>query len=554
MMRVPLSWRMRAVQLFALWGFGIAQPIYDILNDEPFWFAVQGYDGVDVVVYALALLFVPPLLLVGVERLLGLASSRLAGFAHGLFVVVLAAVTIGRALDVVHRGGYWLLAALAIAFLFERLLKTWYPMRLFVSLCAIAPLFFVALFVHGAPVAELSKHNAAVAAPQAMKTDTPVIVVIFDEFPTSSLLTRERQVDPARYPNFAALASTTTWYRNATTVHDYTFWAVPAILDGRRPTVEELPVVADHPENLFTLLSGSGYEVHASEPVTRLCPAGVCARSHHSIQKRIRDAGVHVERSLKSFLFLTGSYHAELPDWKNPTGQIARFLDSIRPHKGRQLYVLHVLLPHDPWRFLPSGQTYDSPLDGIVHGRWTSQARYVDRGYQRHLLQVGYVDRILGDIVRRVRVAGLWKRSLLVVTADHGVSFHPGDERRTVDRRNVSDIAFVPLFVKMPGQGVGRVDDREARTVDIFPTIAEGLGLVVPWHVDGRSLRRADRPLHAGVLIGSALGPGIDASWKTLERERADTIARKTELFGVGGDPRLVSGLAEDEISAHAGR
>ena len=181
------------------------------------------------------------LLLVGVERLLGLASSRLAGFAHGLFVVVLAACTIARALDGVHRGGYWLLAALAIAFLFERLLKTWYPMRLFVSLCAIAPLFFVALFVHGAPVAELSKHNAAVAAPQAMKTDTPVIVVIFDEFPTSSLLTRERQVDPARYPNFAALASTTTWYRNATTVHDYTFWAVPAILDGRRPTVEELP-------------------------------------------------------------------------------------------------------------------------------------------------------------------------------------------------------------------------------------------------------------------------------------------------------------------------
>ena len=109
-------------------------------------------------------------------------------------------------------------------------------------------------------------------------------------------------------------------------MHDYTFWAVPAILDGRRPAVEELPVVADHPQNLFTLLSGSGYEVHASEPVTRLCPAGICARSHHSIRRRIRDAGVHVERSLKSYLFLTGRYDFEVPDWKDPTEQIARFL------------------------------------------------------------------------------------------------------------------------------------------------------------------------------------------------------------------------------------
>ena len=551
---VPLSWRMRAVQLFALWGFGIGQPIYEILKDEPFWLAVQGYDGVDVVVYALALLFVPPLILVGVERLLGLASSRLAGFAHGFFVIILAAVTIGRALDVGHKGGYWLVAALAGALVFERVLRTWYPMRLFVSLCAIAPLVFVALFLQGAPIAELSKHNAALAAPQSIATDTPVVVVIFDEFPTGSILMPDRRVDPVRYPNFAELASTTTWYRNATTVHDYTFWAVPAILDGRRPTVDELPVVADHPQNLFTLLSGSGYEVHASEPVTRLCPADLCARSQHSIQKRVRDAGVHVERSLKSFLFLTGRYHAELPDWKDPTGQIARFLQAIRPGDGRQLYVLHVLLPHDPWRFLPSGRTYHSPLVGIVRGRWTSQARYADRGYQRHLLQVGYVDRILGDLVHRLRATGLWDRSLLVVTADHGVSFHPGDERRTVDMRNVSDIAFVPLFVKTPGQRVGRVDDREARTIDIVPTLAESLGLVVPWRVDGRSLRTADRSLHPGVLVGSALGPAIHAPWKTLERDRAHTIARKTVLFGVGGDPRLVSGVAEDQISAHAGR
>jgi Sulfatase len=550
---MPISWRMRAVQLFALWGFGIAQPIYEILKDEPFWPAVQGYDGVDIVLYALALLIVPPIVLVGAEFVLDLASSRAAGFAHAFFIVVLAAFTIGRGLHILH-GSYRLVAALAGALFFERLLKTWYPMRLFVSICALGPVFFVAFYMQGAHIADLSKEDAALAAPQAIKANTPVVVVIFDEFPLSSLLTPSRQVDSVRYPNFAALASTTTWYRNATTVHDYTFWAVPAILDGRRPTVEELPVLADHPQNLFTLLSGSGYQVHAFQPVTRLCPASVCVRAHSTLVKRMRDAGVHVERSLRSFLFLTGSYHAELPDWKDPTAQISRFLNTLQPRAGRQLYVLHVLLPHDPWRFLPSGRSYHSPLIGIVHGRWTSQARYVDRGYQRHLLQVGYVDRILGEIVRRLRVSRLWNRSLLVVTADHGVSFHPGDERRTVDARNVSDIAFVPLFVKEPEQRVGRVDDRAARTIDVLPTIADTLGLVIPWHVDGRSLLAADRPLHPGVVVNSALGPPIQASWMTLAHERADTIARKAALFGVGADPRLVSLAPASEISLHASR
>ena len=44
-----LSARVRAAHLFGLWGFAVAQPIYSVLTDEPFWLAVQGYDGVDVV-------------------------------------------------------------------------------------------------------------------------------------------------------------------------------------------------------------------------------------------------------------------------------------------------------------------------------------------------------------------------------------------------------------------------------------------------------------------------------------------------------------------------
>src|SRR6185295_10351878 len=63
----------------------------------------------------------------------------------------------------------------------------------------------------------------------------PVVVVVFDEFPSDDLLRPDGSIDAERFPNFAELASISTWFPNAHTVYDSTFKAVPAILDGRLP-------------------------------------------------------------------------------------------------------------------------------------------------------------------------------------------------------------------------------------------------------------------------------------------------------------------------------
>ena len=62
---------------------------------------------------------------------------------------------------------------------------------------------------------------------------------------------------------------------------------------------------------------------------------------------------------------------------------------------------------------------------------WTDNQSAVNQYWQRHLLQLGFTDRLLGRLVTRLRRAGLYDRSLLVVTADHGASFRPGDNRRS---------------------------------------------------------------------------------------------------------------------------
>src|SRR5213075_2841412 len=108
----------------------------------------------------------------------------------------------------------------------------------------------------------------------------------------------------------------------------------------------------------------------------------------------------------------------------------------------------------------------------------------------RHLLQTGFTDRLLGQVLARLHKTGLWDKALIVVTADHGISFRGGDLRRRPSSTNLAELAFTPLFVKLPGLQRERVVNRHVVTVDILPTIADALGITIPWKTEGRSALR----------------------------------------------------------------
>ena len=95
--------------------------------------------------------------------------------------------------------------------------------------------------------------------------------------------------------------------------------------------------------------------------------------------------------------------------------------------------------------------------------------------------------------VEKARAIGLRDdeiNALIAVTADHGVGFNPGWPRKESPTKG--DTYLVPLFVKFPGQSEGEVIERETAIVDILPTIAEVIGLPIPWQVDpsGRQWER----------------------------------------------------------------
>jgi len=161
------------------------------------------------------------------------------------------------------------------------------------------------------------------------------------------------------------------------------------------------------------------------------------------------------------------------------------------------------------------------------------------------MLQAKYVDRLLGRFMADLRRRDLFDRSLIVLMADHGVSFRAGDFRRRVSQNNFADLASIPLFIKRPGQRRGRVDESPATSVDVLPTIADLLGAELPWKSDGRSLRGGPAPPRRTVRVGASEGPDLRRSFAEFTRQRDAFVGQLVRLFG-SGDQSLYAPPAQD--------
>lgn len=498
------------IHLAVLWALGFAQPLFDVLADEPAFFVARGNPRVDILLLAFGLTLVPPSLLV-VTELLSARAEVDRSVAHLLFV---AGLTAALALQLLELTGLPSRASIPLALAAGTMTALAYQAGRLVPriLSALTPVpaLFLALFLLVSPVSKLVlPRSEATAATRGFDHPAPVVYVVFDELAGHMLMDGRERVDASRFPNFAALARDSTWYRNATTVADQTTQAVPAMLSGRRPRRGELPIASDHPDNLFTLL-GKAYSLHVVEAATDLCPDRLCGRpgrkplggrlrgllsdlsvvSLHRLLPDDLDAELPaVDRTFEAFggdeqhaersPFTPGDIPAEA--FADRASTFESFTRGIEPDPYAtrpSLHFLHVALPHIPWQYLPSGQQYPvggEDVPGLTDERWSDDPYFAEQGLQRHLLQLGYTDRLLGRLLQRLRKTGLYERSLIIVTADHGASFRPGRRRRRVTSDNVADIAGIPLFVKSPDQRRGRVEDSPVTTLDLLPLIADEL-------------------------------------------------------------------------------
>jgi len=299
--------------------------------------------------------------------------------------------------------------------------------------------------------------SLAVAAP-AVAAEPPVVILVMDEMSLGTMLNAGDKIDAQHFPAFASMTATATWYRNHTTVSDNTLSAVPSILTGQRPA-NGPSINIDESHNIFNMLKGR-YRINGYEPLTELCSLALCPEpKEYSLL-----AGARIRGSDANHIRLR---------------KLAAMIAGIsRGGRRPLLWAVHTVFPHSPYAYLPNGDQYDDSrisYAGSFFGYdWldTSHEGEIAMTQQRMLMQAQFADRILAALRSKLEKVGLWDKALVVVTADHGISFTPNHQRRSIGLANFAELASVPLLVKYPQQNTARVSKQSTHSIDILPTIA----------------------------------------------------------------------------------
>jgi arylsulfatase A-like enzyme len=181
------------------------------------------------------------------------------------------------------------------------------------------------------------------------------------------------------------------------------------------------------------------------------------------------------------FLFLH-TYQTHNP-YTPPQGYGAPFLDPDAKRRRVNLWDFGRNLRN---RYKPPPS--EAFLRNVV-GLYDGEIRYADEA-------------LIGRLVARLKKMGLYDRSLIILTSDHGEEFF--DKGSWLHRNAVYNPTIkVPLVIKFPGlRDAGTRVDHYARLTDILPTILEEMGFDGP----------------AGALDGKSLEPLIHGAERGPER------------------------------------
>ena len=562
------------LHLFVLAGFSVAQPVFDLLSRNPEFLVAHHAQPVEILLLVFLLSVLIPLLAVGLELLAWFVDPLAQRVLHvlliGFFSFLFALHTLRSAkLDAVALVGI----AMGMGALFSWLYQRCQPLHALLTILTPSVILFPYLFLFDAQIGTLLPPPPVESASiVSTESKAPVVMVVFDELPTISLLDEGGSIDPIRYPNLYELVQDSYWFRNASTINTGTLVSVPAILDGLYPRGSHLPNLKGHPHNLFTLLAAS-HRLYAFENITELAPqSGPQSKLTARMRMLIRDTSIvylhlllppdlasrHLPRlteSWKDFSRLDRrpeektAWKEFRADWSGRALKFQEFVDSIDSTPDPGFYFFHSMLPHGSWTHLPSGKRYTLSkkrgIPGIIGPNnqgidvtgWSDNEWLVIQAYQRHLLQVGFVDRLVGNLVTRLKEVGLYNDALIVITSDHGTSFIPKDSRREITPTNHPDIMLVPLIIKTPKQEQSVVSDRNVEIIDILPTIAHLLDIDLPWPVDGHSALDVSQPERKAKIITGRRGRRLTVDPHV--KAQVASLKRKHRLFGSGPIERL---------------
>jgi len=257
----------------------------------------------------------------------------------------------------------------------------------------------------------------------------------------------------------------------------------------------------------------------------------------------------------KAYWDTFGALVSNLPEAHHSTTWVAdRAMDALAAWTAErpELLMVGFIKPHHPFDPpAPWHEAYDPAALALLPG-WTAECLERDlrlsRGYFPHerlteaalrramafyYATLSQIDHHVGRMVALLKQKGLYDRTLIVFTADHGE--YMGFHHLLLKGNHMYDpLAKVPLLIKWPGgAGAGQVSRRMVNNVDVAPTVCRAAGCDPGPAMRGQDLRRD--------------GPGpefvfAETAGQTMVRSRARKLIRPGPraaplLFDLEKDP-----------------
>jgi len=155
-----------------------------------------------------------------------------------------------------------------------------------------------------------------------------------------------------------------------------------------------------------------------------------------------------------------------------PAGWVTdRAIELLRGLDGQRFFLyMHYMDPHHPYMPPP---------------KWK---RFGDEEAQRYLGEIAYCDNEIGRLLAELDALGHADDTLVVLLGDHGEGLQERGYFGHAESLHREEV-HVPLILRLPGRvPAGKRVGSQVRTIDVYPTVAEVLGLSAPRHVEGESL------------------------------------------------------------------
>ena len=174
---------------------------------------------------------------------------------------------------------------------------------------------------------------------------------------------------------------------------------------------------------------------------------------------------------------------------------------------------------------------------------------------RRHIAEyygmISDMDEKIGEILAALARMGLAEDTIIVYTADHGLSV---GQHGLLGKQNLYDHSVrVPLILRGPGVPGGKRIDALTHTYDVYPTLCELAGLEIPANSDAYSLL----PLMEGTVAETR--PYLhsvykhvqrmiqDQEWKLIRYSKdGEQGSDRTQLYNLASDPWELNDLSED--------